>query len=60
MVLQALDGRADALNKGYVSTLDLAAYVAHELPRLARDTYQFNQRPTLHSAGEAFALVRGR
>lgn len=59
-LLQALSGKGDAARKGYVSTLDLAAFVEQEVPRIAEQVYRRKQYPLLHTAGQSFPLVSSR
>lgn len=57
VVLAGLAGKADSRNNGFVSTLDLATYVSDEVPRIARQRFQRDQFPNLHSAGQSFPIV---
>jgi len=60
VLLQALGGKADARNKGYVNTLDLAAYVEDEVPRVSEAIFKRKQFPTLHNAGQSFPITSSR
>ena len=60
VVLEGLDGKADLLGNGYVSTLDLANYVADQVPKIAEEVFQREQFPVLNNAGQAFPIVSSR
>jgi uncharacterized caspase-like protein len=60
VLLQGLDGKADARNKGYVTTIDLASYVVDEVPAVAEQAFKREQRPTLFNVGQAFKVVSSR
>jgi uncharacterized caspase-like protein len=60
VLLQGLDGSADARKNGYVKTFDLAAYVDDEVPKIAEQHFKRKQVPNLHNAGESFEIVSSR
>jgi WD40 repeat protein len=57
VVLQGLAGGADLYHNGSIETIDLANYIAHELPRLAEERFKHSQTPTLNNAGQSFKIV---
>jgi WD40 repeat protein len=60
VLLQGLNGDADARKHGYINTFDLAAYVDDEVPRIAEEHFKRKQVPNLHNAGQSFQIVSSR
>ncbi len=60
VLLQGLDGKADARNLGYVNTGDLAGYVEAEVPKVAEQLYNAKQFPNSYKAGRDFPVVSSR
>jgi len=60
VLLQGLNGEADARKHGYINTFDLAAYVDDEVPRIAEEHFKRKQVPNLHNAGQSFQIVSSR
>jgi uncharacterized caspase-like protein len=60
VLLQGLDGKADARNLGYVNTGDLAGYVETEVPKVAERLYNAKQFPNSYKAGRDFPVVSSR
>jgi WD40 repeat protein len=57
VLLQGLGGEADARKSGLVSTLELAAYVDAEVPKVAMAVFHEPQNADVHSEGKTFAVV---
>jgi WD40 repeat protein len=60
VVLQGLDGKADLQRNGYVSTLDLAEFVADQVPKVAQQVFRREQFPVLNNTGQPFPIVSSR
>ena len=60
VLLKGLDGRADLFKNGSVKTVELAAYLENEVPKIAVKHFKHEQFPNTHSAGRAFAIVSSR
>ncbi len=60
VLLQGLGGEADARRSGFVNTLELAAYVDAEVPKIAMSVFHEPQNADVHSEGKTFAVVNAR
>lgn len=60
VLLQGLGGEADTMHNGYVSTVDLASYVASEVPKLTDREFKRKQFPNLHNSGQPFPIVSSK
>ncbi len=59
-LLQGLSGEADPYRNGSVNTFDLAAYVDHEVPKIAEERFKSAQKPNWYNRGESFQIVSSR
>lgn len=57
VLLQGLGGEADARKNGFVGTLELAAYVDAEVPKIAMQVFKQPQDADVHTEGKTFAVV---
>ncbi len=57
VLLQGLGGEADARKSGFVNTLELAAYVDAEVPKIALQVFKQRQDADVHTQGKTFAVV---
>ena len=57
VLLQGLGGQADPWKHGSVNTLDLAAYVNHEVPVIAEQHFKRRQDPNVDTHGQSFEVV---
>ena len=57
VLLQGLGGEADARRNGFVGTLELAAYVDAEVPKIAMQVFKQPQDADVHTEGKTFAVV---
>jgi uncharacterized caspase-like protein len=60
VVAEGLAGKADTDKDGFVSTLELAAYVDERVPALAEEIFKHAQYPVVSPSGQGFPLVRVR
>jgi len=60
VVAEGLAGKADADKDGFVSTLELAAYVDDRVPQLAEEIFKHAQYPIVSPSGQGFPLVKVR
>lgn len=60
VLLQGLGGEADARKSGWVNTLELAAYVDDEVPKVATLVFHQAQNADVHSEGKTFPVVSTR
>jgi hypothetical protein len=58
VLAEGLKGRADADRDGFVSTLELAAYVDARVPALAEQVFKHAQYPIVSPSGQGFPLVK--
>jgi len=58
VVAEGLAGKADADKDGFVSTLELAAYVDDRVPALAEEIFKHAQYPVVSPSGQGFPLAR--
>jgi hypothetical protein len=60
VIVEGLNGAADADKDGFVKTLELADYVDSQVPELAEKVFQHKQYPIVSPTGQGFPLVRVR
>lgn len=60
VVVEGLNGAADADKDGFVKTLELADYVDNQVPELAERVFNHKQFPIVSPTGQGFPLVRVR
>ena len=60
VIAEGLAGKADLDKDGYVSTLELAAYVDDRVPTLAEEIFKRAQYPVVSPSGQGFPLVKVR
>jgi hypothetical protein len=60
VIAEGLAGKADRNNDGFVSTLELAAYVDDRVPVLAEEVFKHAQYPVVSPSGQGFPLVKIR
>ncbi|MDD4927803.1 MAG: caspase family protein [Gallionella sp.] len=60
VVVEGLNGDADADKDGFVKTLELADYVDNQVPELAERVFHHKQFPIVSPTGQGFPLVRVR
>lgn len=60
VIAEGLAGKADRNNDGFVSTLELAAYVDDRVPVLAEEVFKHAQYPVVSPSGQGFPLVKVR
>lgn len=60
VIVEGLNGAADADKDGFVKTLELADYVDNQVPELAEKVFQHKQYPIVSPTGQGFPLVRTR
>ena len=60
VIVDGLNGAADADGDGYVKTLELADYVDNKVPELAERVFKHKQYPIVSPTGQGFPLVRTR
>jgi len=60
VVVEGLNGAADADKDGFVKTLELADYVDNQVPELAERVFSHKQFPIVSPTGQGFPLVRVR
>jgi WD40 repeat protein len=60
VLLQGLNGKADARKHGYIKNLDLALYVDDQVPEIALAVFKRTQNPDLHNAGQSFQIASSR
>jgi WD40 repeat protein len=57
-LLEALNGKADAARKGYVTPISLADYVTEKVPEITEKLFHAKQYPTFNVEGQPFPIVR--
>jgi len=60
VIVEGLNGAADADKDGFVKTLELADYVDNQVPELAEKVFQHKQYPIVSPTGQGFPLVKTR
>jgi WD40 repeat protein len=60
VIVEGLNGAADADKDGFVKTLELADYVDNQVPELAEKVFQHKQYPIVSPTGQGFPLVKVR
>ena len=60
VIVEGLNGAADADKDGFVKTLELADYVDSQVPELAEKVFQHKQYPIVSPTGQGFPLVKTR
>jgi uncharacterized caspase-like protein len=60
VIAEGLAGKADRNSDGFVSTLELAAYVDDRVPVLAEEVFKHAQYPVVSPSGQGFPLVKIR
>jgi len=60
VVVEGLNGAADADNDGFVKTLELADYVDNQVPELAERLFNHKQFPIVSPTGQGFPLTKTR
>ena len=60
VIVEGLNGAADADKDGFVKTLELADYVDNQVPELAERVFQHKQYPIVSPTGQGFPLVKVR
>ena len=60
VLLRGLGGGADLFKNGAIKTVDLAAYLENEVPKVALQHFKREQYPNTHSAGRSFEIVSSR
>jgi WD40 repeat protein len=60
VIVEGLNGAADADKDGFVKTLELADYVDSQVPELAEKVFQHKQYPIVSPTGQGFPLVKVR
>ena len=60
VLLRGLGGGADLFKNGAIKTVDLAAYLENEVPKIALRHFKREQYPNTHSAGRSFEIVSSR
>ncbi|MGP0059864.1 MAG: caspase family protein [Beijerinckiaceae bacterium] len=58
VVADGLAGQAADASTGIVSNVSLAAYVAANVPPLAKNLYQHDQNPTVSISGQSFPITK--
>ena len=58
VIAEGLSGQADGNRDGFVSTLELAAYVEDEVPAIAERVFHRAQFATVSKSGQGFPLVK--
>lgn len=58
VIVEGLNGAADADKDGFVKTLELADYVDNQVPELAEKVFQHKQYPIVSPTGQGFPLVK--
>lgn len=60
VIVEGLNGAADADKDGFVKTLELADYVDNQVPELAEKVFKHKQYPIVSPTGQGFPLVKTR
>lgn len=60
VIVEGLNGAADADKDGFVKTLELADYVDSQVPELAEKIFKHKQYPIVSPTGQGFPLVKLR
>lgn len=60
VIVEGLNGAADANKDGFVKTLELADYVDTQVPELAETVFKHKQYPIVSPTGQGFPLVKTR
>jgi len=60
VIVEGLNGAADADKDGFVKTLELADYVDNQVPELAEKIFKHKQYPIVSPTGQGFPLVKVR
>lgn len=60
VIVDGLNGAADANKDGFVKTLELADYVDTQVPELAERVFKHKQFPIVSPTGQGFPLVKTR
>jgi WD40 repeat protein len=60
VIAEGLAGKADTNRDGFISTLELAAYVDDRVPVLAEEVFKHAQYPVVSPSGQGFPLGRVR
>lgn len=60
VIAEGLAGKADSNKDGFVSTLELAAYVDERVPVLAEQVFKHAQYPVVSPSGQGFPLAKVR
>jgi uncharacterized caspase-like protein len=60
VIVEGLNGKADADKDGYVKTLELADYADTQVPELAERIFKRKQFPIVSPSGQGFPLAKVR